>query len=72
LLPVVGNDRGVRRARFLGVLRGQSRAAVLIEAGFLSNPREARLIADPEYRQRLAEAMARALAPAASSRQSQD
>ncbi|HZL42121.1 MAG TPA: N-acetylmuramoyl-L-alanine amidase [Verrucomicrobiae bacterium] len=72
LLPVVGYDRGVRRARFLGVLRGQSRAAVLIEAGFLSNPREARLIADPEYRQRLAEAMARALAPAASSRQSQD
>jgi N-acetylmuramoyl-L-alanine amidase len=61
LLAVTGNDRGVRRARFLGVLRGQNRPAVLIEAGYLSNPQEARRIADPAYRQRLAEAVARAL-----------
>jgi N-acetylmuramoyl-L-alanine amidase len=62
LLPVVGNDRGVRHARFLGVLRGQNRPAVLIEGGYLSNPEEARRIADPAYRQKLAEAIAVALA----------
>ena len=62
LLQVNGHhDRGVRRARFLGVLRGQQRPAVLVEAGYLSNPREARLISDPSYRQSLAEALARAL-----------
>jgi N-acetylmuramoyl-L-alanine amidase len=63
LLPVVGKDRGVRHARFLGVLRGQNRPAVLIEGGYLSNPDEARHIADPAYRQKLAEAVAAALAP---------
>jgi len=51
-------DRGLRRARFMGVLRSQNRPAVLIEAGYLSNPVEARKIATPEYRQRLAEAVA--------------
>ena len=62
LLKVNGNvDRGVRRARFLGVLRGQNRPAVLLEGGYLSNPKEARLIADPAYRQKLAEAVAKAL-----------
>ena len=54
-------DRGVRHARFLGVLRGQNRPAVLLEGGYLSNPQEARQIADPRYRQKLAEAVARAL-----------
>jgi N-acetylmuramoyl-L-alanine amidase len=54
-------DRGVRRARFLSVLRGQNRPAVLIEGGYLSNPAEARLIQSPEYRQQLAEALALAL-----------
>jgi N-acetylmuramoyl-L-alanine amidase len=53
-------DRGVRRARFPGVLRTQKRAAVLIEGGFLSNPTEARRIASAEHRQQLAEALARA------------
>ena len=62
LLPVTGGDRTVRRARFLGVLRGQNRPAVLIEGGYLSNPQEARRIADPSYRQELGEAVARALA----------
>jgi N-acetylmuramoyl-L-alanine amidase len=62
LLEVNGHhDRGVRRARFPAVLRGQDRPAILIEGGYLSNPREARLIADPAYRQRLAEAVAGAL-----------
>jgi N-acetylmuramoyl-L-alanine amidase len=54
-------DRGVRRARFLAVLRGQNRPAALIEAGFLSNPAEARRIADPLFRQTLAEGVAAAL-----------
>ena len=62
LLAVNGNaDRGIGHARFLGVLRRQNRPAVLVEGGFLSNPREARRIADPAYRQKLAEAIARAL-----------
>ncbi len=54
-------DRGVRRARFLGVLQTQNRPAVLVEGGYLSNPKEARQIADSAYRQKLAEAMAAAL-----------
>ena len=54
-------DRGVRRARFLRVLREQNRPAVLMEVGYLSNLREARRIADPEYRQRFAEVLAQAL-----------
>jgi N-acetylmuramoyl-L-alanine amidase len=54
-------DRGVRRARFMAVLRGQHRPAVLIEGGYLSNPVEARKIATPEYRQALAEGVAKAL-----------
>jgi N-acetylmuramoyl-L-alanine amidase len=65
LLQVNGHrDRGVRRARFPGVLRGQQRPAILIEGGYLSNPHEAGLIAEPAYRQLLAEAIARALLPA--------
>jgi len=62
LLNVNGHDdRGVRRARFLTVLQGENRPAVLIEGGYLSNPREARQIADPDYRERMAEALAEAL-----------
>ena len=61
LLTVIPSDRGVRHARFLGVLRGQNRPAILIEGGYLSNPAESRRIADPAYRERLAEAMAAAL-----------
>jgi N-acetylmuramoyl-L-alanine amidase len=63
LIAIGDSDRGVRRARFLTVLRGQRRPAALIEGGFLSNPREARRIADPAHRQRMAEAVANALDP---------
>lgn len=56
-------DRGVRRARFMGVLRGQRRPAILVEGGYLSNPQEAGLIATPEYRQKLAQSVAHALVP---------
>jgi N-acetylmuramoyl-L-alanine amidase len=62
LLRATGEeDRGVRRARFIGVLHGQRHPAVLLEGGYLSNPREAKLIATPEFRQRLAQAVADAL-----------
>lgn len=56
-------DRGVRRARFMTVLKDQKRPSVLIEGGYLSNAKEARLIANPAYRQKMAEAVARVLAP---------
>lgn len=56
-------DRGVRRARFIEVLRGQQHPAILVEAGYLSNPQEARLIENPAYRQKLAETLAGALRP---------
>jgi N-acetylmuramoyl-L-alanine amidase len=55
------NDRGVRRARFMAVLRGQQRPAVLIEGGYLTHAEEARRLADPAYRQLLADAVAKAL-----------
>jgi N-acetylmuramoyl-L-alanine amidase len=62
LLKINGHaDRGVRRARFLTVLQGQNRPAVLVEGGYLSNPAEARQISDPAYRQKLAEALAEVL-----------
>ncbi len=54
-------DRGIRRARFLTVLRGQQRPAVLIEGGYLSNSAEARLLAQPAYRQKLAVAVVNGL-----------
>jgi N-acetylmuramoyl-L-alanine amidase len=62
LLRATGiEDRGVRHSRFDTVLRGQNRPAILIEGGYLSNPHEARLIETPEFRQKLAEAVADAL-----------
>jgi N-acetylmuramoyl-L-alanine amidase len=62
LLEITGHhDRGIRRARFLVVLRGQQCPAILVEGGYLSNPQEARRIEDPGYRQKLANAVAKAL-----------
>jgi len=54
-------DRGVRRARFMDVLRWQNRPSILVEGGYLSNPPEAARIQQPEFRQKLAEAVAAAL-----------
>ncbi len=51
------DDRGVRRARF-AVLRDLTCTGILIEGGFMSNRREAGLIADGAYRQKIAEAIA--------------
>lgn len=55
-----GKNRGVKRAPFV-VLVGAEMPSVLVEVGFLSNPREERLLKQPEYRQRLAEALYRGL-----------
>jgi N-acetylmuramoyl-L-alanine amidase len=62
LLQFTGRkDRGIRRARFMTVLQGQKRPAVLLEGGYLTNPEEARLIATASHRQKLAQAVAAAL-----------
>jgi N-acetylmuramoyl-L-alanine amidase len=61
LHATAGNDRGVRRARFPGVLRNQNRPAILVEGGYISNVEEAGRIADPAYRQKLAEAVMHAI-----------
>jgi N-acetylmuramoyl-L-alanine amidase len=49
-------DRGVRRARF-AVLRDAAMPAVLVEAGFMSNPAERRQIVSAEYRRKIAHAI---------------
>lgn len=66
-LPVP--DRGIKRARF-HVIRATSIPSVLLEGGFVNHPKDSRLIANPEYRQRMAmsifqgiEAYKRALNP---------
>lgn len=58
-------DRGLKRARFL-VLREVECPAVLVEAGYLSNEAEARKIATPAYRSRIAQAIAHGIATYAS------
>ena len=51
-------DRGLKRARWV-VLRLIDCPGVLVESAYLSNEAEARRVAAPEYRQRIAEAIAR-------------
>jgi N-acetylmuramoyl-L-alanine amidase len=53
-------DRGVRRARF-EVLRDANCPAILIEGGFLTNQTEGPQILKPEYREHLAEAIAKGI-----------
>lgn len=53
-------DRGVKQARFR-VLRRNGYPAVLVECGFVTNRREARRIADPAFRDQVADAIARAI-----------
>lgn len=54
-------DRGVRKARFMTVIRGQRCPAILLEGGFFSNPNEAKLVASSSFRQSLAQSIATAL-----------
>ncbi len=53
-------DRGVKQAPFT-VLRGATMPAVLVEVGYLSNPEDAAMLADPDVRQRIAEALFRGI-----------
>jgi N-acetylmuramoyl-L-alanine amidase len=53
-------NRGVKQAPFV-VLMGAAMPAVLVEFGFLSNPEEVERLGDPEYQNRLAQALTRAL-----------
>ena len=62
-------NRGIRRRGFY-VLRRTAIPSVLVECGFLTNPTEGRLALSADYRQRLAEQIARGVnrQPAASSK----
>jgi len=53
-------NRGVRKAPFV-VLIGANMPSVLVEIGFLSNPREEALLIKSDFRQKLAEALFRGL-----------
>ena len=53
-------DRGMKRARFLE-LRDAIAPAVIVKCGFMTNPRDARLLNDPQWRDRLADSIARGI-----------
>ncbi len=53
-------DRGVKRAPFV-VLIGAAMPSVLAEIGFLSSPREEALLKKADYRQQVAEALAKGI-----------
>lgn len=53
-------DRGIKQAPFR-VLKGANMPAALVEVGFLSNPDEEARLADPGYRQRVAEELFQSL-----------
>jgi N-acetylmuramoyl-L-alanine amidase len=62
LLRATGaEDRGVKQAPFY-VLAGARMPALLVELGFVSHPEESRRLRDPEYQERLAEAVAAGVA----------
>jgi N-acetylmuramoyl-L-alanine amidase len=54
-------NRGVKQAPFL-VLAGARMPAVLVEVGFVSHEAESRRLADPEYQERIAGAIAQGIA----------
>jgi len=53
-------DRGIKRARFK-VLTELECPGILVECGFLSHGKEARLVNTPVYRQKLAESLSHSL-----------
>lgn len=58
--PVESGNRGKVRRR-LRLTRNPNIPSVLVEIGYLSNPSEAKLCADPSYRERMAKTIARAI-----------
>lgn len=58
-------DRGVKKAPFV-VLIGAQMPSVLVEMGFISNPKEEKLMASPAHRKAIAEALFKGLANYAS------
>lgn len=60
-LSAKGNDRGVRKAPFV-VLIGAHMPSILVEVGFLSNPKEEALLKTDAYRDKLAKALAKGVA----------
>jgi N-acetylmuramoyl-L-alanine amidase len=58
--PVESGNRGLVRRR-IRLTRNPEIPCVLLEGGYLSNAAEARLVADPTYRQQLARAIAAAI-----------
>jgi N-acetylmuramoyl-L-alanine amidase len=57
-----GNKRQAKEDSDILVLKDTTIPGVLVETGFLSNPREAAMLADPAYQQKMAGQIARALA----------
>jgi len=57
-------DRGVRQAPFR-VLMGATMPAILVEAGFISNPEEEKRFKDDAYKDKIVEAIARAVSAVA-------
>jgi N-acetylmuramoyl-L-alanine amidase len=53
-------DRGIKRARFT-VIKYADCPAVLVEVGFLTNPAEAKKLITPDYREKIAEGIARGI-----------
>jgi N-acetylmuramoyl-L-alanine amidase len=53
-------DRGVRQARFY-VLRKSSMPSVLVEVGFVTGREDAAKLSNPDYRNQMAQAIARGI-----------
>ena len=60
VIPSESGNLGLRRRR-LRLTRNPDVPSVLLEFGYLSNPAEAKLCADPAYRERLAHSVAKAV-----------
>ena len=54
------SNRGVKQAPFI-VLKGVNMAAVLVEVGFISNPTEEKLLKTPEFKEKVAQSLAKSV-----------
>ncbi len=57
---IKGKSRGAKQAHFY-VLRNTLMPAILVEVGFLSNPKEEKLLKSKTYREKIAEGLARSI-----------